>query len=37
MAQEFIQEGALNPDGSDFILNKDLDKPNALPRAYTNK
>lgn len=37
VAQEFVQEGAINADGTEFVLNKNLDKPNPLPRAYTNK
>lgn len=33
MAQQFVNEHAKNPDGTDFILNPN--KP-SLPRAYTN-
>ena len=37
VAQEFVQEGAINADGTEFVLNKIQIKPNPLPRAYTNK
>lgn len=36
MAQEFILEGARNPDGTLFTIEND-DKPSPLPRAYTTK
>lgn len=34
-ARQFVLEHAKNKDGSDFELN--MNKPMALPRAYTNK
>ena len=35
IARQLVAEGATNEDGTLFELN--LDKPNALPKAYTNR
>ena len=35
MAQDFVREGAINPDGTLFTL--DINHPKALPKAYTVK
>lgn len=35
VAQQFVNEHAKNPDGSEFVL--DMNNPKPLPRAYTNK
>ena len=35
MAQDFVREGAVNPDGTLFEL--DINHPKALPKAYTVK
>jgi len=35
IARQLVEEGALNPDGTLFEF--DLNHPNQLPKAYTNR